>query len=100
MATPNEAKDFPSSKPVFPEARKEIPAPVTAAPPPEKQYRIYNTSGQTVYVVNSDGTHCLPPRAYYDLPFSKISHHIKLMARRGFIRLFEKGEKGEKEEEI
>lgn len=64
-----------------------------AEPPPEKQYRLYNTSGQTLYVVNSDGTHALRPREYYDLPFAKISYHIKLMVRRGFVGLFEKEEK-------
>ena len=57
---------------------------------PEKQYRIYNTSGQTLYVVNSEGTIALRPREFYDLPFSKISYHIKLMVRRGFLGLFEK----------
>ena len=68
---------------------KPIPAP---EPPPEKQYRIYNVSGQTLYVINADGTRALPPREHYDLPFTKISHHIKLMARRRFIRLYEKEE--------
>jgi hypothetical protein len=81
MVEPNEATDFPSPEP--------------AAPPPEKekQYRIYNTSGQTLYVVNSEGTRALRPREFYDLPFSKISFHTKLMVRRGFLRLFEKEEK-------
>jgi hypothetical protein len=83
MAEPYEATDFPS------------PEPVPVAPPePEKEkwYRIYNTSGQTLYVVNSDGTHTLRPREFYDLPFAKISFHVKLMVRRGFLRLFEKEE--------
>jgi hypothetical protein len=87
----HEASDFPSPQSDAPETPKE--APVKPVPVPEKQYRIYNTSGQTLYVVNSDGTHCLPPRAYLDLPFSKISYHIKLMARHKFINLYEKEEK-------
>jgi hypothetical protein len=88
MAEPYEATDSSSLEPVAPEVRN------SDRPPAEKEYRLYNTSGQTLYVVNSDGTHALPPREYYDLPFTKLSHHIKLMARRGFITLFEK----EKEE--
>jgi hypothetical protein len=70
----------------------DSPSPEPAAPPPEKWYRLYNTSGQTLYVVNSDGTRVLRPREFYDLPFAKISHHIKLMVRRGFLGLFEKEE--------
>jgi len=92
MAKPKEAADsiFPGES-ALPEIGKEIP---TDAPsPPEKQYRIYNVSGQTLYVLNADGTHCLPPGHYYDLPLSKVSHHVKLMATRGFINLFEKEEK-------
>jgi hypothetical protein len=91
MSLPEEATDSSFPQPVAPETRKE--ATPKAEPPPEKQYRLYNTSGQTLYVVTSDGTRALRPREFYDLPFTKISHHIKLMARRGFIRLFEKEEK-------
>ena len=90
MATPNEATDSLFSESVLPESGKETRSEI--APPPEKQYRLYNVSGQTLYVVNVDGTICLPPREHYDLPFLKISHHIKLMTRRGFITLFEKEE--------
>ena len=82
MAESYEATDFPSPEPAAPPPEKEK----------EKQYRLYNTSGQTIYVVNAEGTVALRPREYYDLPFSKISHHVKLMVRRGFIRLFEKEE--------
>jgi hypothetical protein len=91
MAPPKEAADSPSPKPVLPEKGKEIPA--NPEPPLEKQYRVYNSSGQTLYVVNSEGTHALPPGEHYDLPFAKISYHLKLMARRGFIALYEKEEK-------
>ena len=90
MALAKEATDNPSPESVVPEAHKATLA--KPEPPPEKQYRLYNVSGQTLYVVNVDGTICLPPREHYDLPFLKISHHIKLMARRGFITLFEKEE--------
>jgi len=86
MASSYEATDSPSPEPAAHGGRNN------AAPPPEKQYRLYNTSGQTLYVVNSDGTHALRPREYYDLPFAKISYHIKLMVRRGFVGLFEKEE--------
>jgi hypothetical protein len=91
MATPDEIAD--NSLPKF-----FTPATLANANPgppaeKEKQYRLYNVSGQTLYVVNIDGTHCLPPGSHYDLPFAKISHHIKLMATRGFIKLFEKEEK-------
>ena len=89
MVEPNEATDFPSPEPVH-KTRKNAAAP--SPPEKEKQYRLYNTSGQTLYVVNADGTRTLRPREFYDLPFSKISFHIKLMARRGFVRLFEKEE--------
>jgi hypothetical protein len=91
MASPKETTDSPSPESVVPEARKATLA--KAEPPPEKQYRLYNVSGQTLYVVNVDGTICLPPREHYDLPSVKVSHHVKLMARRGFITLFEKEEK-------
>ena len=77
MAPSKEATDSPSPQ---------------AVAPPEKQYRLYNSSGQTLYVLNVDGTHCLPPGAHYDFPFTKLSHHIKLMAKRGFVKLFEKEE--------
>jgi len=92
MAKPKEAADS-----IFPEEsvpRETGKESLTDAPsPPEKQYRLYNVSGQTLYVVNSDGTLTLPPGTYCDLPLSKISHHIKLMATRGFLNLFEKEEK-------
>src|ERR1700751_2902134 len=87
----NEAADYASPLSSAPETPKK--SPVSFALAPEKQYRIYNVSGQTLYVVNSDGTHALPPRAHYDLPFSKVSFHIKLMARQKFINLYEKEEK-------
>ena len=87
MATPDEIAD--NSLPEF----LTPAAPANPEPPAEKQYRLYNVSGQTLYVVNAEGTHCLPPGTHYDLPFAKISHHIKLMATRGFIKLFEKEEK-------
>ena len=90
MASPNEATDLPLPESVAPETDK-LPL-ADATPPPEKQYRIYNVSGQTLYVVNIDGTVCLPPGVHYDLPLSKIGHHVKLMAVRGFIKLFEKEE--------
>jgi calcineurin-like phosphoesterase len=91
MAKPKEATDsiFPEES-VAPEAGKETPT--DAPPPPEKQYRLYNVSGQTLYVVNVDGTITLSPGSYFDLPFSKISHHIKVMSTRGFLKLFEKEE--------
>ena len=87
MASPEEATDSPSSEPVAPEIGKETLS--NADSPPEKQYRLYNVSGQTLYVVNAEGTHCLPPRSHYDLAFSKISHHIKVMVKHGFLKLFE-----------
>ena len=90
MAKPKEATDSPFDESVAPERDKET---LPSTPPsPEKQYRLYNISGQTLYVVNADGTVALPPGSHYDLPLSKISHHIKLMAHRGFINLFEKEE--------
>jgi hypothetical protein len=90
MASPKEAADSSFPESVAPETEPETLS--NASSPPEKQYRLYNVSGQTLYVVNVDGTTPLPPREHYDLPLSKISHHIKLMARRGFITLFEKEE--------
>ena len=90
MAKPKEATDSPSNESVAPATGKGTLSP--APPLPEKQYRLYNISGQTLYVVNVEGTHPLPPGSHYDLPLSKISHHIKLMANRGFLNLFEKEE--------
>lgn len=99
MDEPYEATDSPSPEPAAPKARKEKEKKEKEREEEkeekearEKEYRLYNTSGQTVYVVNSEGTHCLPPREFYDLPFSKISYHVKLMVRRGFLSLFEKEE--------
>jgi hypothetical protein len=91
MASPKEAADSPFPESVAPETDK-LPLADTPSPP-EKEYRIYNVSGQTLYVVNPDGTICLPPGVHYDLPLSKIGHHVKLMTVRGFIKLFEKEEK-------
>ena len=73
-------------------------SPESTQPEPEKMYRVFNHSDQTIYVINADGTHCLLPRAHLDIPETKISEHIKLMARRGAIRLFSHSEEKKKEQ--
>lgn len=69
---------------------KENNPPKEEHPLPEKIYRVYNHSPQTVYIINADGTHTLLPRGHLDIPEAKISEHIKLMVRRGSVRLFER----------
>lgn len=64
---------------------------VTSPPPgPEKNFRILNTSNQMVYVLLTSGSVGLSPGASHDVPASELSYHVRIMARRGHVGLFEK----------
>jgi hypothetical protein len=54
-----------------------------------KQYRVLNTSNQTVFIHFTTKTQGLTSNSSIDVPETDISQHVKILARRGHIRLFE-----------
>lgn len=65
---------------------------ISSEVPKEIEYRIVNTSSQVVYIHLSSGSIAINPRENVDVPNSGLSEHIKILARRGHIGLFEKKE--------
>jgi len=61
-------------------------------PPPPKEFRILNTSAQTLYLTLPGRTLVLDQGTSQDVPESDIAgnHHVRVMVRRGHIALFEK----------